>query len=114
VQRILGARPDGASSMPPQAAAYDGTRPAHQGAEPQDATAQLSSGLPGHSRRLRHLPSPKRIGQFGDHPDQLAVKITRLLLVVMRPVRDRRHDQLPDQPHRAAPRRCRRNRAPRR
>jgi hypothetical protein len=30
----------------------------------------------------------RRIGQLGDYPDQLAVKITGLLLVVMGPVRN--------------------------
>src|SRR5579859_7196595 len=54
---------------------------------------QLADPLP--AARLRiHGPdqmSTRRIGQLGDYPDQLAVKITGLLLAVIRSMRDEGH-----------------------
>src|SRR5580693_7362965 len=43
----------------------------------------------------------RRVGQFGDNPDQLAVKIVRPALLLMCPVRDDRHDRAirAGQPH---------------
>jgi len=47
----------------------------------------------------------RRIGQFGQDADELAVKIARPVLLMMCPVRDERHDRAvrAGQPHRALP-----------